>query len=105
MSSPEPRVGDWYCVQGGDDFEVVAFDADDGTIEIQYFDGSVEEMDIDDWESQAAEGTLFEIEAPDDWSGSVDAEVQDEPRNSDRYNEDNQGGQWARGLDGLDLFE
>ena len=51
MTAPLPGIGEWYRHTGGDLFEVVAFDEDDGTIEIQYFDGTVEEMDTEDWDS------------------------------------------------------
>ena len=40
MTAPLPSIGAWYRHTGGDSFEVVAFDEDDGTIEIQYFDGT-----------------------------------------------------------------
>jgi len=52
MATPQPGIGDWYRLNGGSLFEVVALDDDDGTIEIQYFDGTVEELDIEDWEAQ-----------------------------------------------------
>src|SRR6516165_3368448 len=71
MATPQPGIGDWYRLNGGALFEVVALDDDDGTIEIQYFDGTVEEMDIEDWEAQWEEGALESAEAPEDWSGSV----------------------------------
>ena len=62
-------------------FEVVAIDDDDGTIEIQYFDGTVEEMDVEDWESQWEDGALEAAEPPEDWSGSVDVDPdEDSPR-------------------------
>ena len=73
MSAPQPTIGQWYRISGKE-FEVVAMDDDDGTIEIQYFDGTVEEMDIEDWESQWDEGGLEAAEPPEDWSGSVDVE-------------------------------
>src|SRR5438309_5552185 len=41
MATPQPAIGDWYRSSGGALFEVVALDDDDGTIEIQYFDGAV----------------------------------------------------------------
>jgi len=63
MATPQPGIGDWYRLNGGALFEVVALDDDDGTIEIQYFDGTVEEMDIEDWESQWEEGALESAEA------------------------------------------
>ena len=75
MATPQPGIGDWYRLNGGSLFEVVALDDDDGTIEIQYFDGTVEEMDIEDWDAQWNDGALEAAEAPEDWSGSVDVEA------------------------------
>lgn len=43
-------------------------DESDGTIEIQHFDGTLEESEPEDWLAMHAEPA----EAPDDWSGSVD---------------------------------
>src|SRR4029077_6503691 len=74
MATPQPAIGDWYRASGGALFEGVALDDDDGTVEIQYFDGTVEEMDIEDWETQWEDGALEAAEAPEDWSGSVDVE-------------------------------
>ena len=42
MANPAPVIGSWYRKRGGETFEVVAIDAKDRTIEIQYFDGAVE---------------------------------------------------------------
>jgi hypothetical protein len=85
-------------------FEVVAYDDDDGTIEMQYFDGTVEEMDIEDWRAQWEDGALESAEAPEDWSGSVDVEATDEEgRGSDSYGEDRD--LRASPLDSIDLFE
>jgi len=79
-------------------------DNDDGTIEIQYFDGAVGEMDVEDWQSQWEEGALQTAEAPEDWSGSVDVEPEDDAqRNSDSY--EAEGELRASGLDNMDLFE
>jgi hypothetical protein len=104
MTTPQPGIGDWYRLNGGSLFEVVAFDDDDGTIEIQYFDGTVEEMDIEDWEAQWEEGALESAEAPEDWSGSVDVEGGDEEgRGSDSL--DDERDVRASPLDGIDLFE
>ena len=105
MSVPVPAIGAWYRLDGRESFEVVAYDADDGTVEIQYFDGTVEEMDIEDWETQDEENRLEEVEPPEDWSGSVDVdnESEREARGSDEY--DDSRGQRAGALDGLDMFE
>lgn len=45
----EPVVGAMYEDQDGVAFEVLSFDEDDGTIEVQYEDGEVGEIDIDSW--------------------------------------------------------
>jgi hypothetical protein len=104
MTAPHPGIGDWYRLSGGQLFEVVAVDDDDGTIEIQYFDGTVEEMDVEDWESQWDEGSLETAEAPEDWSGSVDVEGGDEEtRGSEALGEDRD--LRMSPLDGIDLFE
>jgi hypothetical protein len=101
--SARPEVGEWYRTQTGTTLEVVAVDADDGTIEVQYFDGTVEEFDLDDWEAQRANGEMTNAEAPEDWSGSVDVDDEDQsPTPNSGYENDNR---LAGGLDGLDLFE
>lgn len=104
MVAPQPRIGDWYRSNGGELFEVVAVDDDDGTIDIQYFDGTVEEMDREDWEAQWDEGLIEAGEPPEDWSGSVDVEAGDEERRGgESFGEDTT--LRAGPLDGLDLFE
>ena len=46
MSAHPPMIGDWYSLRGGQLFEVVAVDEATGSVEMQYFDGTLEEMDI-----------------------------------------------------------
>jgi len=75
MANPAPVIGSWYRKPGGETFEVVAIDTDDRTIEIQYFDGAVEELDLEDW----VEEEIALTEAPEDWTGSVDVEPEDYP--------------------------
>lgn len=45
----EPVVGRMYEDAEGQSFEILAFDEDDGTIEVQYEDGRLDEIDIDAW--------------------------------------------------------
>ena len=73
MVNPQPVIGMWYERPGGDAFEVVAFDREDRTIEIQYFDGTVEELNLDEWREEEIRAT----EAPEDWTGSVDVDAED----------------------------
>ncbi len=68
------EVSHWYRPQEGQKlFEVVAIDFDDQSIEIQYFDGSVEEMGFGGWK------TLVPIESPppEDWSNRCKLERAD----------------------------
>jgi len=65
----DPIVGNWYRhLDKGYRFEVVAMDEDEGTVEIQHFDGDLEALDVDIWYQMDIEPT----EAPEDWSGPVD---------------------------------
>ena len=73
MTSPSPVVGDWYRRMDGALFEVVAIDRDDSTVEVQHFDGTLEEFDLESWEEQEFE----EAQAPEDWTGSVDVDAED----------------------------
>jgi hypothetical protein len=68
-----PVVGDWYCCINGTLLEVVATDGDEGTIEVQHFDGTVEEFDRESWDEQQ----LVRATPPEDWTGSVDVEPED----------------------------
>lgn len=62
----EPIIGNWYKADDDSSFEVIA--VDDDTIEVQYFDGGIEEFDMATWREMAVE----EIEPPEDWSGPFD---------------------------------
>jgi len=104
MPVPQPAIGEWYRMHGEQLFEVVAIDEDAGTIEVQYFDGTVEELELDDWNEQWKSGALEAAEAPEDWKGSVDVEAEDESTSSlDSIDTDRRLN--AGGLEDLDLFE
>lgn len=64
----EPLVGDWYKLEDGSSFEIVAVDDEEGWVEVQYFDGSIESVDRETWD----EMVLVPREAPKDWSGPFD---------------------------------
>ena len=69
----QPKIGDWYQSVNGDRFEIVATEEQESVLEIQHFDGAIEEIDIDSWK----EMEVRPIEAPEDWSGSVDMDPDD----------------------------
>lgn len=71
---PNPTIGDWYKNSVGDTFEIIAEDEEDDTLELQYFDGTLEELDRETWESMQAEP----IEPPEDWRGSMDVSPEDQ---------------------------
>jgi hypothetical protein len=89
-----PVVGEWYADPQGALFEVVAIDQDDGTVEVQYFDGTVEELEADSWEEMRPKPT----DPPEDWSGSMDVEREDYGVERD----DGDRGMWANPLDNFD---
>ena len=78
MHQPVPAVGNWYRFASGALFEVVAMDDDDGTIEVQYYDGTVEEMEAEDWRSSSRVGEIEMAAAPEDWTGSADLDPEDD---------------------------
>ncbi|MFO1466619.1 MAG: DUF6763 family protein [Steroidobacteraceae bacterium] len=77
MKVLKPEIGEWYRGATNALFEVVAIDDEDQTIEIQYFDGTVEEMDFDAWNELLVDESLEAADAPEDWSGSVDVDSED----------------------------
>ena len=99
MAKPAPVIGEWYRRPGGDSFEVVAIDRDDRTIEIQYFDGTVEELEAEEWLEEEIES----CEAPEDWTGSVDVEPEDTENEYEAEPRDNAA--WGDPLQFVDLGE
>ena len=85
MNVVKPIVGQWYRGATNELFEVVAIDDEDETIEVQYFDGTVTEIEFDCWNEQLLDELIDAADAPEDWSGAVDVESED----LDREFEDN----------------
>lgn len=73
MAVAYPVIGHWYRRTNGSLFEVVAVDEDDATVELQFFDGTLDEIDLENWPSMLIEV----VDAPEDWSGSVDMDPED----------------------------
>ena len=65
----DPIEGNWYHDLGRkQDFMVVDVNETEGTVDIQYFDGDIEELELEEWE----EMDLEETEPPEDWTGPLD---------------------------------
>lgn len=74
MLNRKPVVGDWYQdTDAGVIFEVVAFDEDEGTVEVQHIDGQVEEYDLSVWRQMA----LGEVAPPEDWRSGFELSRED----------------------------
>jgi hypothetical protein len=73
MNAPRIRIGGWFKTVDGDNLEVVAYDPDEEVVEVQFYDGTVEEYDMEDWESLEVKP----IAPPEDWSGSYDLSKDD----------------------------
>lgn len=73
IAVPPPVIGHWYRRANRQLFEVVAIDEDDATVELQFFDGTIDEVDFEMWK----DFLLIQVAAPEDWSGSVDMDPED----------------------------
>ena len=73
MADEYPLIGNWYRHPQGSLFEVVAVDEEDGTVELQHFDGTLDEVDLESWPALLIES----VGAPEDFSGSLDMDPED----------------------------
>jgi len=68
-SEADPIIDAWYHYPAkAQKFKVTALDERTATVEIQYFDGNIDELDLDTWYGLDIE----RIEAPEDWTGPMD---------------------------------
>lgn len=67
--SADPLISQWYHYpQKAQKFQVIAADDRTAKVEIQYFDGNLDEFDLTTWYTMEVE----RIEAPEDWTGPMD---------------------------------
>lgn len=87
------RVGQWYLRwDKGEIFQVAGYDEQARTIEIQTFDGDLDEIDEETWRVLP----LGLAEPPEDWTGPVD----DVERDDLGYSETGmRGADWAEPLE------
>ena len=81
----DPRIDQWYAhFDKGQRFYVIDVNEDKDIIEIQNFDGTIDEFDFDTWYDL----DIDMCEAPENWSGALDidnvddlgTEITDTPR-------------------------
>ena len=76
MAFKVPEIGEWYVDRElGQLFEVVAFDDHGHSIEIQYVDGELAEVDIEGWRQMSVQSAA----APEDWAASYEVSREDNP--------------------------
>ena len=73
MAVQYPVIGQWFRRPNGTLFEVVAIDESALTVEIQLYDGTIDEIDIERWPALL----LTEASPPEDFSGSLDMDPED----------------------------
>ena len=87
----DPVVGSWYKNLEKDElFRVIAFDEDRGIVEIQLYDGDLEEIDAGAWFDLEIEPA----ETPEDWTGPLD-DIDEEP-DTDDWGDDDDDYDWDR---------
>jgi hypothetical protein len=73
-TNPLPLIESWYQdAETGQSFRVVALDEENESVEVQYLNGDIGEIELSSWQESA----IIPIEAPEDWSpafGGVDTE-------------------------------
>ncbi len=79
-----PIINQWYRhLDKGYQFQVVMVDEREGTVQVQHFDGDLEELDLDTWNDLEIEI----IEPPEDWSGPLQEKGETEERDEEEEEE------------------
>ena len=80
----EPEAGQWYeDLDREETFRVMSLDPDEGLVRIQWLDGEIEDLDLDEWN----ELDLELAEEPEGWVDEVDGD-EDEEEDEDELDED-----------------
>jgi 5,10-methenyltetrahydromethanopterin hydrogenase len=71
----DPRIDQWYAhLDKGQRFFVVDVDEEENMVEIQHFDGDIEEISMIEWRDM-----LIELsEEPENWRGALDIAEKDD---------------------------
>lgn len=78
------EIGRWYRFTNRmNSFEVVAIDFNEQSVEVQCFDGSIEQIEFNLWKATCS----TQISPPEDWSGPYASERDDQPFNDYAVNE------------------
>jgi len=81
----EPVKGQWYeNVEDDETFRVLSVDEDAEVVEIEYLDGEIEELDLEEWR----EFDLEVIDEPEGWSDEDDEDEDEDEEDWDDEDED-----------------
>jgi 5,10-methenyltetrahydromethanopterin hydrogenase len=71
----DPIIDQWYAhLDKGQRFFVIDIDDDENMVEIQHFDGDIEELSLEEWRDLAIEVS----EEPENWAGALDIAESDD---------------------------
>ncbi|MDT8282909.1 MAG: DUF6763 family protein [Gammaproteobacteria bacterium] len=73
----DPRFDQWHAHRDkGQRFFITAIDEQQETVEVQHFDGDVEEFSFDEWRNLKIELS----EEPENWAGALDIAEKDDQK-------------------------
>ena len=71
----DPQVHQWYAhLDKGQRYYVTAINEEENTVDVQHFDGDIEELSLDEWRDLEIELS----EEPENWTGALDIAEQDD---------------------------
>ncbi len=71
----DPQIDQWYAhLDKGQRFYVVAINEEDNTVELQHFDGDIEELSLAEWRNLKIELSV----EPENWTGALDIDEKDD---------------------------
>lgn len=77
----EVTVGAWYRMPTGDKFEVVAMDCSTSSIDVQFYDGTVDELCLDECLLHGMQPSS----EPMDWRGALENDISQPPPTIDLH--------------------
>ena len=71
----DPIIDQWYAhLDKGQRFFVVAINEEEKTVDIQHFDGEIQELSMNEWRNLQIELSV----EPENWTGALDIAEQDD---------------------------
>jgi hypothetical protein len=71
----DPRIDQWYAhLDKGQRFYVIGVDEEQNTVEVQHFDGDLEELSLDEWRDLK----IVLSAEPENWAGALDIAEEDD---------------------------